>query len=568
MRRLVTPLLLAGALALSAGTTPAAAQSGAQIIIVNTDGPNEGFNDPTPVAPVGGNPGVTLGEQRLRAFQHAADLWGAVIQSPVPIRIQASFDPLSCTATSGTLGAAGALEVWANTPGTEIGNIWYHVALANKLAGVDLSPAGDDLVAFFNSNLGQPNCLAGSGWYYGFDTNQGNRINLVTVLLHEFGHGLGFANFVNESAGTLLAGRGDIYAQYTVDQTTGKHWNQMTNAERQASAINVRRVSWAGVNTTADVPKVLSPGTPLFRVTNPSGLGVLAVGAAAFGPALSAPGLTADVVVGLDAANAGGPSTSDACSALTNASEVAGKIALVDRGTCGFTIKVKNAQDAGAVAVLVADNVAGGPPAGLGGADPTIVIPSVRITLADGNALKAALLNGIVTGTLGVDLAVRAGADPLGRALLNAPNPVQSGSSISHWDPVAFRNQLMEPSINADLTFSLTVPQDLTLSLFKDIGWFSDADGVADGVDQCLGSSREPTVVVGGNDSGVPNFVFTSGCRVSDFVQDCAASAANHGGFVTCVGDLGRALRSAGLITGAQYGALTSATARSNRTSP
>ncbi len=37
--------------------------------------------------------------------------------------------------------------------------------------------------------------------------------------------------------------------------------------------------------------------------------------------------------------------------------------------------KVKNAQVAGAIAVLVADNVAGGPPAGLGGVDPTITIP-------------------------------------------------------------------------------------------------------------------------------------------------------------------------------------------------
>ena len=52
-------------------------------------------------------------------------------------------------------------------------------------------------------------------------------------------------------------------------------------------------------------------------------------------------------------------------------------------------MKVKNAQDAGAIGVIVADNVAGSPPAGLGGADPTITIPSVRVTLADGNTLKA-----------------------------------------------------------------------------------------------------------------------------------------------------------------------------------
>ena len=44
----------------------------ATITIVNIDLPGEGFNDPTVVAPVGGNPGTTLGQQRLLAFQYAA----------------------------------------------------------------------------------------------------------------------------------------------------------------------------------------------------------------------------------------------------------------------------------------------------------------------------------------------------------------------------------------------------------------------------------------------------------------------------------------------------------------
>ncbi len=47
-----------------------------------------------------------------------------------------------------------------------------------------------------------------------------------------------------------------------------------------------------------------------------------------------------------------------------------GKIPLIDRGTCTFVVKVKNAQNAGAAAAVVANNVAG-PPIGMGGADPT-----------------------------------------------------------------------------------------------------------------------------------------------------------------------------------------------------
>ena len=71
----------------------------------------------------------------------------------------------------------------------------------------------------------------------------------------------------------------------------------------------------------------------------------------------------------------------------------------------------------------------------------------------------------------GVYTSQRAGADPLGRVLLYTPNPVISGSSVSHWDTSASPNQLMEPSVNSDLSHSVMPPQDLTLPFMKDIGW-------------------------------------------------------------------------------------------------
>ena len=71
-----------------------------------------------------------------------------------------------------------------------------------------------------------------------------------------------------------------------------------------------------------------------------------------------------------------------------------GQIALVDRGGgCGFTFKVKNAQDAGATAVIVANNVAG--TISMGGSDPTVTIQSLSIQLADGNAIKGQLGTGV-----------------------------------------------------------------------------------------------------------------------------------------------------------------------------
>ncbi|HWJ54583.1 MAG TPA: hypothetical protein VNR90_00180, partial [Vicinamibacterales bacterium] len=77
-----SPIRLA-ALAVASFLIPAAtAIAGpAQFVIVNINLPGEGFNDPTPVAPVGGNTGTTLGAQRLIAFTYAASLWSARLDS-------------------------------------------------------------------------------------------------------------------------------------------------------------------------------------------------------------------------------------------------------------------------------------------------------------------------------------------------------------------------------------------------------------------------------------------------------------------------------------------------------
>jgi PA domain len=68
----------------------------------------------------------------------------------------------------------------------------------------------------------------------------------------------------------------------------------------------------------------------------------------------------------------------------------AGAIALVDRGTCTFVQKAHNAQDAGAVAMIVVNNVAG-PPIEMGGDDHTIMSAAVMVSLADGTTIKAGL---------------------------------------------------------------------------------------------------------------------------------------------------------------------------------
>jgi len=538
----------------------------ATVVVVNLDGPNEGFNDPTPAAPVGGNTGTTKGQQRLIAFRHAAEIWGATIDSPVTIIVNSNFDSLGAN----VLGSAGATSVFAFDtvadsvglgpgfyPGVEFPDTWYGSALIDKRTGVDVGGGVADIRARFSSDF---------NFYLGLDNNHGALNDLVTVVLHELGHGLNFQSFVNSSTGANFAGLTDIYARHLIDDTTGKHWNEMTDAERQASATRFGHLIWDGANVTADVPQVLVLGSPEVRVLTPTSIaGVRQFGTAAFGPLVGHPNVSSAIVAAVDDANAAGPSTTDGCTAFTNAALIVGKIALVERGTCGFALKARNATNAGAAAVIIYNNAANAAAAPANMADDGInggfvLIPTVSLTRADGLAI---LGQSLVSANIGVDPNVRAGADANNRARLYAPFPVSAGSSVSHFDTIAFKNLLMEPAINPDLTHKLKAPDDLTLELMRDIGWFADKDldGVADGGDCEASSNFSPTIIIGGEDTGVANMLFSTGCTTSDLIAHIAADAKNHGQFVSGVSHLTNDLKQQGLISGAEKGAIQSAAA-------
>jgi hypothetical protein len=105
---------------------------------------------------------------------------------------------------------------------------------------------------------------------------------------------------------------------------------------------------------------------------------------AAFGPQPTEEGVSGDIVLVDD----GSANPTQGCQPLIDFP--AGAVALVDRGGCPFVQKVNNAQDAGAVGVIVV-NSAPGDPTTMGGTDPDITIPSVMVSLADGNTIKAGL---------------------------------------------------------------------------------------------------------------------------------------------------------------------------------
>jgi hypothetical protein len=567
-RSLGATLALAG---LAVAAPPVMAQP-AQFVIVNINAAGVGFNDPTPAAPVGGNTGTTLGEQRLKAFEYAASLWAQRLRSAVPIRIRAQFTPLG----TNVLGSAGPREVFRDFPNAPLPGTWYHVALANALAGEDLSPTNDDINANFSTLF---------NFYLGLDNHApAGQNDLVAVLLHEFAHGLGFSQNASLTTGALLGSDADgrfpdAYNSSMLDTALNLKWPEMTNAQRLASATRFGRVVWVGPTVTANVPQVLSFGSPEVQVLSPAAIaGTYQFGTATFGPAIGNPNVQASVVPVVDAIEPAAPpavpapgTSTDGCSPFANAAAVAGNIALIERGFCGFAVKARNASAAGAVGVFIynqAANVNAAPPgmAGDGINDAFVTAPTVSVRRADGLAMAAQAAVG-VTASLAKDPTIRAGTDAGGRVRLYAPFPVVSGSSISHYDTIASRNLLMEPAINPDLTHFVKAPYDLTFELFTDIGWkFPDADGdgVVDDEDCNPNSNRSRTIVIGGNDSGVPNQLFANGCTMSDMIAPLQTAAKNHGGFVSALTALTNAWRDADLLTGAEKGAVQSAAARSN----
>jgi hypothetical protein len=240
------------------------ALSAATITIVNNDGVNEGFNDPTPVAAVAGNPATTLGGQRLNAAQAAANAWGAVLTSTVEIRVGMQFDPLSCDATSAVLGHAGPTSYWRNFTGAPLADTWYPQALADSLAGSDRDPANPDISATFNSDLDFNNdCLNGIDWWYGIGTPApAGTQDFFGVLLHEMAHGLGFLTLVDVAGdpganppvpptGDEASGLPDAFEAHLEDHSLGLKWPAMTGQQRVTSSTDTGDLHWTGANAVA-----------------------------------------------------------------------------------------------------------------------------------------------------------------------------------------------------------------------------------------------------------------------------------------------------------------------------
>ncbi len=326
-----------------------------------------------------------------------------------------------------------------------------------------------------------------SSFYYGLDGNEtAGTEDLFPVVLHEMGHGLGFASFVNSATGVQWGGAPDIFGYYTLDMTAGLHWSEMTtNAERQASAINYQNVVWDGPNATAAAFEAVQVGPMELEVTAPPAIvGTYDAHGAAFGDK------SQDEFLGefeLVSAVSGTPS--EGCDTLSGFTP--GRIAVIDRGICEFGVKALNAENAGASAVVIANDRAGTTLVNMGAGDDgdQVTIPVAAIGQDDGNTIKAQLPG--VNATLRV--LQRYGLHASRYPLLFTPDPVMPGSSVSHWEDIALPDLLMEPFTSEDIIFDET---DITPAQLKDVGHTltSEEDAFFDGFESGNTSGWTSTV--------------------------------------------------------------------------
>lgn len=204
-------------------------------------------------------------------------------------------------------------------------------------------------------------------------TTTGNKAVAVQNLfyLNNIAHDTLYRHGFNEAAGNFQANNFGL----------GGLGNDAVNAEAQDGSGTDN----ANFSTPNDGS---APRMQMYLWTGRSPSGLLAVGAStygvyqsSFGAAFTATGVTGALAVYTD----GSGVTSDGCETATVA--LTGKIAIVDRGTCNFTVKVLNAQKAGAVGVIIANND-GSAAFAPGGTDRKVKIPSGMVSLADGTTLK------------------------------------------------------------------------------------------------------------------------------------------------------------------------------------
>ena len=189
------------------------------------------------------------------AVQAAVDIWSENFASTVPVNVNVKWGSSS---SYGVLASASAKNNFSNFNGAPDKTLYYASALANALAGRDLDPTSPEIEILITSN---------APWYYGTDGNCPARsFDLVSVILHEMGHGLGFVsgNYYDAFSGFGRVDQPtpfDAYAQLP----DGRRLADMPSPSLEAGKAMTSDLVWSGENAVKAnngiKPKLYTPST-------------------------------------------------------------------------------------------------------------------------------------------------------------------------------------------------------------------------------------------------------------------------------------------------------------------
>jgi hypothetical protein len=197
------------------------------------------------------NPGFTPEAQA--AFRTAADIWETLITSSQTITIDAYWTTLG----PGVLGGALYTSAFANFDGAQKLNTFYPVALAEKISGKNLNDSEPEIFTQFSNS---------TDWHYDPLTSPpSGKFDLVTVVLHEIGHGLGISGTFSKTGTQGDFGLNDttIPIIYDVPVENGVNANLIENFLSPSAALGNELTSQSLFfdSPTSGRPQLYSPSS-------------------------------------------------------------------------------------------------------------------------------------------------------------------------------------------------------------------------------------------------------------------------------------------------------------------
>lgn len=184
--------------------------------------------------------GTDIPEQAFPAIDSAFALWSKKITSATPIKIQMTWTSVEGNFLAKTRPVSYRKNFSTSAPP----NIWYPIALAEKIAGKELNNSTDfEIEITINGAI---------NWYYGTDEQVGvEEFDLYTIILHELAHGLGFvssASLVSGGASLSSDGHFDIYDQQLVSPDFSRLSASNNNPSLLQEKITSEEVFFLGEN--------------------------------------------------------------------------------------------------------------------------------------------------------------------------------------------------------------------------------------------------------------------------------------------------------------------------------